>query len=302
LAEEEAKAKRPIIEVDRLTVAYPLARESSYLKAVDDVSLDVAEGEVLTILGPSGCGKTTVLNTIAGLVKPTAGEVRLDGKPITRPGPDRAVVFQQHALLPWRTVEDNVRFATEGKTSRGRTSDDDIERVLDLVGLEGFKSAYPRELSGGMQQRVGLARALVAEPRILLMDEPFGAVDALTREIMRQEIERILLETGKTVVFVTHSIDEAVLLGDRVVVFSPRPGRISFMSDVNLKRPRYAYDARADGNYIELREHLWEILVGKRSDTDGASEGPEQSDRSGVSQTPRSVSANETMTTREADV
>lgn len=264
MASADGKTKRAMIEVDRLTVAYPLARESTFVKAVENVSLDVAEGEVLTILGPSGCGKTTVLNTIAGLVKPTAGEVRLDGKPITRPGPDRAVVFQQHALLPWRTVHDNVRFAIEAQPERRRTSDDDIRRVLDLVGLEGFESAYPRELSGGMQQRVGLARALVADPRILLMDEPFGAVDALTREIMRQEIERILIETGKTVVFVTHSIDEAVLLGDRVVVFSPRPGRISYMADVNLKRPRYAYDARAEPGYIDLREQLWEILVGKR--------------------------------------
>ena len=251
-----------MIEIDHVSIEYPLSHAPFSILAVDDVSLSVREGEVVTILGPSGCGKTTLLNAIAGLVHPTAGEVRLDGARIDRPGPDRAVVFQQHALLPWRTVSENVRLSVEMKGSGRAGTAVDLAPVIDLVGLKGFESAYPRELSGGMQQRVGLARAILADPRILLMDEPFGAVDALTREVMRQEIERILIDTGKTVIFITHSIDEAILLGDRVVVFSPRPGRIEFVGQVELPRPRYSYDARARPEYIELREQLWQLLVG----------------------------------------
>lgn len=255
-----------MIEVDDLTVAYPVGKEGSYVLAVDSVDLSVEEGEFVTILGPSGCGKTTLLNVLAGLVKPTLGEARLEGKRITQPGPDRAVVFQEHALFPWRTVRTNVGFGVElqGREKK-RVGGGRIDEIIELVGLAGFEDAYPRELSGGMQQRVGLARALIADPRILLMDEPFGAVDALTREVMRNEVERIILETGKTVVFITHSIDEAILLGDRVAVFSPRPGHIKFVADIDLPRPRYEYDARAESFYIDLREELWELLVGEGS-------------------------------------
>lgn len=251
---------RALVEIDGLTVAYPLARDRSYVIALKDVDLDVAEGEFVTILGPSGCGKTTLLNTVGGLVPPTVGEVRLAGTPISKPGPDRAMVFQEYALLPWRTVEENIRFGVEMQPHLKNTSDDRIRETISLVGLEGFENAYPRELSGGMQQRVGLARALVAEPAILLMDEPFGAVDAMTREVMRSELERIITESGKTVIFITHSVDEAILLADRVVVFTARPGRIKEIAEVALPRPRYEYDARAKTEFIELREHLWELL------------------------------------------
>ena len=191
-----------IIEIDNLTVAYPLGSEDSYVVALHEVSLDIDDGEFVTILGPSGCGKTTLLNTIAGLVAPTMGEVRLDGQPVGQPGPDRAVVFQEYALLPWRTVWANVRFGLEMQKELKKDADHRIQEAIDLVDLTGFEKVYPRQLSGGMKQRVGLARALVAEPRILLMDEPFGAVDALTREVMRDELERIILATGKTVVFI----------------------------------------------------------------------------------------------------
>lgn len=257
-----------LIEVRDLTVAYPLGKDGSYIVALDSIDFDVREGEFVTILGPSGCGKTTLLNVIAGLVKPTLGHVKLDGHPITKPGPDRAVVFQEHALFPWRTVWNNIRYGVEMQGSDRQTDRDRrIAEVVQLVGLDGFENAYPRELSGGMQQRVGLARAIVADPRMLLMDEPFGAIDALTREVMRNEIERIILETRKTVVFITHSIDEAILLGDRVVVFSPRPGTIKFEADIDLPRPRYEYDPRAESTFINLREELWELLVGTGSDT-----------------------------------
>ncbi|HJR93009.1 MAG TPA: ABC transporter ATP-binding protein [Acidimicrobiia bacterium] len=266
-------AHEPLIEVRDLTVAYPLGGDGSYVVALDSIDFDVREGEFVTILGPSGCGKTTLLNVIAGLVKPTLGAVKMRGEAITKPGPDRAVVFQEHALFPWRTVWNNIRYGIEMQGSdRQAERDARIAEVVKLVGLEGFEKAYPRELSGGMQQRVGLARAIVADPRMLLMDEPFGAIDALTREVMRNEIERIILETGKTVVFITHSIDEAILLGDRVVVFSPRPGTIKFEATIDLPRPRYEYDPRAESAFIELREELWDLLVGtsqESSEPDG---------------------------------
>ena len=251
-----------IIEIDHLALEYSGA--TSRTLAISDISLDVKEGEFLTILGPSGCGKTSLLNMIAGLITPTSGEIRLDGKQITKPGPDRGMVFQSHALLPWRTVRANIRFGVEMQRDKRDARTKEIDNIIKLVGLEGFESSYPRELSGGMQQRVGLARALIADPRILLMDEPFGAVDALTREVMREEIERIILETGKTVIFITHSIDEAILLGDRVAVFTERPGRIRHTETIDLPRPRYEYDARARSGYTEVRERLWEMLVGSK--------------------------------------
>ena len=249
-----------IIEIDNLTVAYPLGSDDSYVVALHEVSLAIDDGEFITILGPSGCGKTTLLNTIAGLVAPTMGEVRLDGKPVGQPGPDRAVVFQEYGLLPWRTVWNNVRFGLEMQKGLKKDADQRIQEAIDLVDLTGFEKVYPRQLSGGMKQRVGLARALVAEPRILLMDEPFGAVDALTREVMRDELERIILATGKTVVFITHSVDEAILLGERVVVMTTRPGRIRQIESIPLDRPRYGYDARGTKEFIEIREHIWGLL------------------------------------------
>lgn len=252
---------KALIEVEGLSVEYPLKRKGGSVVALEDINLEIQEGEFLTVVGPSGCGKTTLMNTIAGLVAPTGGAVRVQGQPVLTPGPDRAVVFQDYALLPWRSVWDNVRFGVELQPHLRKGADDKIAEVIELVGLKGFENAYPRELSGGMQQRVGLARAIVAEPVILLMDEPFGAVDAMTREVMRNELERIITEAGKTVVFITHSVDEAILLGDRIAVFTSRPGRIKELVDVDIERPRYTRDVRAETEYIELREHLWDLLV-----------------------------------------
>lgn len=249
-----------LIAIDELTVEFPLSRKRSSVTALESIGLDVRKGEFLTVLGPSGCGKTTLLSTIAGLVKPTRGEVLLNGQAVTTPGPDRAVVFQDYALLPWRTIWDNVRFGVEMQPDLRKNAAGRIAEVIDLVGLNGFEHVYPQELSGGMQQRVGLARALVAEPLILLMDEPLGAVDAMTREVMRNELERIISEAGKTVVFITHSVDEAILLGDRVVVFTNRPGQIKEIAEVGLQRPRYDYDVRAETEFIHLRDRLWRLL------------------------------------------
>ena len=257
-------ATDPLISVTGLSVSYDVARTGKKLIAIENVDLDVFEGEFITVLGPSGCGKTTFMNVIAGLVAPNTGSVLVDGTEVDGPGPDRAVVFQDYALLPWRTVFDNVKFGLEMQKGL-RTADwrERVQEAIDMVGLKGFESSYPRELSGGMQQRVGLARAFVAEPRILLMDEPLGAVDALTREVMRDEIEKLIEKTGKTVLFITHSIEEAILLGDRIVVFKSHPGAIKEIITTGIERPRSERSVQHDPRFLELRDHLWEALEGE---------------------------------------
>ncbi|MFF2372323.1 ABC transporter ATP-binding protein [Agromyces sp. NPDC058110] len=260
----EPAASAPLISVRDLSVSYDVARTGKKLIAIEGVDLDVREGEFVTVLGPSGCGKTTFMNVVAGLVQATTGTVLVDGEPVTGPGPDRAVVFQDYALLPWRTVFDNVKFGLEmQKELRGDGWRDRVQEAIEMVGLAGFESSYPRELSGGMQQRVGLARAFVAEPRILLMDEPLGAVDALTREVMRDEIDRLIQKTGKTVLFITHSIEEAILLGDRIVVFKSHPGAIKEVIETGLERPRSERSVQHDPRFLELRDHLWDALQGE---------------------------------------
>ncbi|WP_051706183.1 ABC transporter ATP-binding protein [Nocardioides aequoreus] len=251
-----------VIEARGVTAGYENRRAKTRLIALREVSLDIRRGEFLAIVGPSGCGKSTFINMIAGFLKPLQGEVLVDGEPVRGTGADRAMVFQDYALLPWRTVERNVRFAMENRGSRPSKAEQDerIAEALGLVGLTGFEKSYPHELSGGMRQRVGIARALVTKPAILLMDEPFGAVDAMTREAMQAEFERIIAQTQQTVVFITHSIDEAVMLGDRVAVISNRPGRIKELVEVDLPRPRLDSDVKSSPRFAELREHIWSLL------------------------------------------
>jgi NitT/TauT family transport system ATP-binding protein len=249
------------VQARDVVVEYERTRDKTTLVALEDFSLDVAEGEFVAIVGPSGCGKSTFLNAVAGLVFPVAGEVLVRGKPVTGPGADRAVVFQDYALMPWRTVASNVRFGLEFQHKLPRSETDErVHRYLDLVGLTGFERSFPHELSGGMKQRVGIARALVCEPAILLADEPFGAVDAMAREAMQGELEDIIAKTRQTVVLITHSIDEAITLADRVVVVSHRPGRIREIVPVDLPRPRHSYDVKGHGDYAALREHVWGLL------------------------------------------
>ena len=249
------------IEIKDLTVEYELQDQDSMLVALWEVSLSIDQGEFVVMVGPSGCGKTTLINAIAGLLKPTSGSIRVHGVPVAGPGPDRAMVFQEYALLPWRTVMGNVKFGVEmqrdRKTSNGEAA---LQKSIDMVGLQGFEQAYPHQLSGGMRQRVGLARALVAEPKVLLMDEPFAALDAMTREVMQGELEQIIAESGQTVIFITHSIDEAIALADRVVVASARPGRVREIVPVDLPRPRREYDVKSHAGFADLREHLWNLL------------------------------------------
>ncbi|MBF8184233.1 ABC transporter ATP-binding protein [Nonomuraea sp. K274] len=253
-----------LIEAAEVSAGYDNKRERTRLIALRDISLKVTQGEFLAIVGPSGCGKTTLINLIAGFVKPISGVVKVRGVEVDGPGADRAMVFQDYALLPWRTVERNVEFAIENR--RGHVPKPERRRriasALSLVGLAGFEKSYPHELSGGMRQRVGIARALVGEPEILLMDEPFGAVDAMTREAMQAELERIIAETRQTVVFITHSIDEAITLGDRIVVVSNRPGTIREIIDVDLPRPRFdeRSDSKRSARFGEIRSHLWKLL------------------------------------------
>jgi NitT/TauT family transport system ATP-binding protein len=260
--EQQSQAGYPVISARDLVIGYELHRERKRLTALTGVSLDIQAGEFVVLVGPSGCGKTTFINAISGLVKPWEGEVLVNGKPVTGPGPDRAMVFQDYALMPWRTEEDNIRlpFELQDLGLSQEEQDARVARYLELVDLRGFERSFPYELSGGMKQRVGIARALVSEPDILLADEPFAAIDAMTREAMQSELERFVAETGQTVVFITHSIDEAITLGDRVVVISYRPGRIKEVIDVDLPRPRFSYDVKASPEYVAIRDHVWSLV------------------------------------------
>ncbi len=232
--------------------------ETAETQAIEEITLSVREGEFMCLLGPSGCGKTTLLNLFAGFDRPSAGHVYLDGREIAAPGPDRGVVFQEHALFPWLTVHDNVGC---GKRVRARPQAEQreiIRRELALVGLEGFGGHYPHQLSGGMKQRVAIARVLANQPEVLLMDEPFAALDAITRASLQVELIRIWNETRKTIVFVTHNIEEAVVLGDRIAVMTSRPGRILAVIDVNLPKPR---DVNSP-EFNAIERHARELLGG----------------------------------------
>jgi NitT/TauT family transport system ATP-binding protein len=214
------------------------ADDGDGLQALQNIDIEVKDKEFVCIIGPSGCGKTTLLRIIAGLEKADSGYVTLNNKPILTPGPDRGMVFQEYSLFPWRTVLKNITFSLELKKIPKAERNKIAREYLELVGLEKFADSYPHELSGGMKQRVAIARALVNDPKVLLMDEPFGAVDAQTRNRLQQELLKIWEKEQKTIMFITHSVDEAVFLADRVVVFTARPGKINEIIDIDLPRPR----------------------------------------------------------------
>jgi NitT/TauT family transport system ATP-binding protein len=253
-------AKISLQEVtQRFTVRGP--QGPTVLTALDGVTLDVEDGEFLTLVGPSGSGKSTLLDLLAGLARPSSGSVLVNGREVTGPGPDRAVVFQQYALFPWRTASQNVQIGLEGTGVGRRQRVERAQRYLDLVGLAGFEDRYPHELSGGMKQRVAIARSLAYEPDILLMDEPFAALDAQTREQLQAELLSIWRSTGKTIVFITHGIDEAVFLGQRVAVLSSRPGRLKAIVDVDLPEHDDAEgDVRSSPAFVEYRHRVWTLL------------------------------------------
>ena len=264
------------LDIDRLCKRYWFERESREIPALVDVSLSVADGEFVAVVGPSGCGKTSLMNIVAGLLSYDEGTVSIDGKKVTGPGVDRAVVFQHSSLLPWRTIAGNIRYGMEmqrrfdAATMRTRT-----EHFLKLVGLSGFENHYPSELSGGMQQRVNLARALASDPVVLLMDEPFAALDAQTREFMQAELLKIWAQAKKTVLFITHQINEAVYLADRVIVMSARPGRVKGTFEIPFGRPR-GLELKRDPQFLELEDAIWK-LIEEEAESLGMMTGGEES-------------------------
>jgi NitT/TauT family transport system ATP-binding protein len=248
------------IDLQQVTVTFPQPKGGEEFRAVDGFDLKVTRGEFVTIVGPSGCGKSTLLSVVDGLIQPRGGQVLINGERVTGPSPDRALVFQEFALLPWRTVVDNVRLGLELQKKYTKSQmRETVDHYIQMVDLQGFENHYPHQLSGGMRQRVGLARALAVNPDILLMDEPFAALDAQTREVMSLELLRIWEQDRKTVLFVTHGIDEAVYLADRVVVMSGRPGRVKEIIPVNLVRPR-SLEIKDDPDFVRLRRHIWDLL------------------------------------------
>jgi ABC-type nitrate/sulfonate/bicarbonate transport system ATPase subunit len=250
------------IKVDSLSVAYQMPKAAGTFVAVSNVNLDVARGTFVTIVGPSGCGKSSLLLAIAGLVQPAGGSILVNGKPVSGPGRDRAVVFQDFALMPWRTVLDNVRFGLELHRWTGEDLTARARRYVELVGLKGFEHYHPHQLSGGMQQRVGIARALAVDPEILLLDEPFGSLDAQTRDEMGSELLTIWEQDKKTALFVTHGIDEAIFLADQIAVMAKNPGRITEIITVDLPRPR-TVEMMDSKLFIEYRRQIREYLKGE---------------------------------------
>jgi NitT/TauT family transport system ATP-binding protein len=240
-----------MIAIERLSKSFETARRSSHL-ALKDISLDVADGEFVSILGPSGCGKSTLLYIVGGFVQPTQGTVAVDGKPVTGPGPDRGPVFQEFALFPWKTVLGNVMYGPLERGMARSKAEEKARMLIALVHLTGYENFYPKELSGGMKQRVAIARTLAYGPSILLMDEPFGALDAHTRTGLQRELLEIWERDRKTVLFVTHSVEEAVFLSDRVVVLTRSPGRIKETIKIDLPRPRRRTELLVDRRYQTL--------------------------------------------------
>jgi NitT/TauT family transport system ATP-binding protein len=254
--ETKPKAK---LEAQDIRLDYVQPRTNTRLTALDGVNLQVMDGEFVSIVGPSGCGKTTFLSVVDGLIAASAGRILVEGKVVTKPGPDRAVVFQDASLLPWRTVLGNVLDGLECQGVAARAASERASHFIEMVGLCGFEQHYPHELSGGMQQRVNLARALVMDPKILLMDEPFASLDAQTREAMQEELLRIWVKAGKTVLFVTHQIDEAIYLSDRVVVFSGRPGKVKEIIPVGIERPR-TLRLKRESRFHAIEDRIWSLI------------------------------------------
>ncbi|MER6998751.1 ABC transporter ATP-binding protein [Streptomyces sp. NPDC000410] len=260
-----AEATRPKIVFERVRKDFTVkdrsgARQAREFTALDGVDLEIAAGEFVVVVGPSGCGKSTLLDLLGGLARPTEGRILLDGEPVSGPGLDRGIVFQQYALLPWRTAQGNVEFGLEATGVPRRERAARAREFLDLVGLSGFEARHPHELSGGMRQRVAIARSLAYDPDVLLMDEPFGALDAQTRETLQDELLRIWQRTGKTVVFITHSIDEAVYLGQRVAVMTSRPGRIKQVVPIAFDSRTATDDPRSSPGFARHRHEIWSLL------------------------------------------
>lgn len=247
------------LSVNELVISFENMKTGEVTHAVDKVSLDIQPGEFVSIVGLSGCGKSSFLNAVAGLIKPRGGDIKISGNLVQGPGQDRTVVFQKPSLLPWRSVIKNVIYGLELRGIKPNEAIRQAEKYVDMVNLKGFETYFPHQLSGGMQQRVNLARALVCEPEVLLLDEPFAALDAITRETMQNELLNLWEQTKKTVLMVTHQIDEAILLSDRVIVFSARPAKIVEEIKVNLPRPRTP-EVRDTVEFDFLAKRIWSLI------------------------------------------
>ena len=259
------------IEVDNLTLDYTNAETGESHRAVERLDLQVAADEFLCVVGPSGCGKSTLLSAIAGFLRPTQGRIAMDGRPITGPGAERGVVFQEYALLPWMTVLDNAALGLKLRGMPKKERYDEARRFLAIANLHGVEHKYPHELSGGMKQRVAVARTLANSPEVMLMDEPFAAVDAQTRMTLQEELGRIAMQSKLTVIFITHSVEEAIFLGDRVAVMTPGPGRIRTIVRVPFAREMRTWAAlNTDPAFAVLREQLLGLVRLKSEATDAA--------------------------------
>lgn len=248
----------PKIQVEGVVHRYE--RDGKSVTALQDLSLSIHEGEFVSIVGPSGCGKTTLLYAVAGFLRPSEGRILVDGRPVLGPGPDRGVVFQSFALFNWLTVRENVEFGLRMRSASLAERASRSDELLAMVGLTRFAERYPYELSGGMKQRAAIARALATDPGVLLMDEPFGALDAQSRDMMQEELVRIWQASGKTVLFVTHSIDEAIYLSSRVIVFSFRPGRIKHVLEVRLPQPRFDPHIRTSAEFVQAKASILDLV------------------------------------------
>ena len=252
-----------MLRVDQVSHEFAATtRDDLTVQVLAEIDLTIQDGEFVSLLGPSGCGKTTLLRIIAGLIRPSQGTVFIDGRPVDGPSRERAMVFQEFNLLPWRTSLRNVEFGLEVQGVPLPERRVKAQETVKLVGLEGFEGHYPHQLSGGMKQRIGLARALSTNPKYLLMDEPFGALDPQVRELMQVELLRLWEADRKTVLFVTHSIEEAIFLSDQVVIFSARPGRVREVMRIDLPRPRGEKEAdlRIGKQFLEHRQYIWQLL------------------------------------------
>lgn len=263
----------PALELDQIWIKFSHARQAEVV-AVEDASLSVAENEFVSLVGPSGCGKSTLLRAAAGLEQPTRGEIRVDGKLIDQPGADRGMVFQAYTLFPWLTVRENIRFSLKKSLLTNADKDERVNRYIQLIGLDGFENSYPNQLSGGMRQRVAIARALVYQPRILLMDEPFGALDAQTRMLMQELLLEVWENQRSTVLFVTHDVEEAILLSDRIFVMTARPGHIKAVVEVDLPRPRSLLELESSPEFAAYKRRLLE-LVREEARRSFAEKGPD---------------------------
>ncbi len=246
-------------KLETRNVSKAFETDDEELLVLDDINLSFRSGEFVSLVGASGCGKTTLLRIVDGLIAPSGGEVLVDGRPVSKPSRDRGFVFQSDTLLPWRTVRDNILFGLELQGIARSEAESRAEELIGLVGLRGFDRHYPLQISGGMRQRVNLARALAVDPEILLMDEPFAALDAQTREVMQSELLKIWSQRQKTVLFVTHQIDEAVFLSDRVVVLRARPGRVKEIVPIDLPRPRDLHLKRSP-EFVKYVDHIWSLI------------------------------------------